>query len=115
MQRSQRVLVKESIQEQLYQRTFQNPREIGDGFSIIGVKKLWTICAKNMECRAEDVKKHLDKIASRRNKIVHEGDLVRHKKGGRPRQAKITPKQVADDIEWLGILVDAFENAIQTA
>lgn len=84
------LIVRASVQEQIYQRTFQSPREIADGLSIIGVKRLWVNCATHLGCGAEDVIKRLNKVAARRNRIVHEGDLVRHKKGGKLRQAKIT-------------------------
>ena len=106
------ILVRASVQELLYKKTFQNSREIESGLLIIGVRRLWTGCATHMGCTADDITTRLNKVASRRNKIVHEGDLVRHKKGGKLRQAKITPKQVAKEIIWVGEFVDAIERSI---
>lgn len=106
------ILVRASVQEQLYHRTFQSSREIADGLSIIGVKRLWASCSNHLGCTADEITKHLDKVASRRNKIVHEGDLVRHKKGGKLRQATITPKQVANEIRWIANVVDSIELSI---
>jgi len=106
------ILVRASVQELLYKKTFQNSREIESGLLIIGVRRLWTGCATHMGCTAEDITTRLNKVAARRNKIVHEGDLVRHEKGGKLRQAKITPNQVAKEIIWLGEFVDAIEHSI---
>jgi hypothetical protein len=102
-------IVKASVQELLYKRTFQSPDEIAQGLSIVGVTGLWTSCSQQMGCGAKDVTSRLNKIVSRRNKIVHEGDIVRHQRGGKVRHAEITPTQVANDVKWLDSLVNAIE------
>jgi hypothetical protein len=106
------ISVRASVQELLYKKTFQSPREIADGLSIIGVKKLWVGCATHMGCNANDITNRLNRVVSRRNRIVHEGDIVRHKKGGKLRHAPITRKQVAAEIIWVGDLIDAIEQSI---
>jgi RiboL-PSP-HEPN len=105
-------LVRASLQEFLYKRTFQSPNEIAQGLQIIGVGNLWTECGTQMNCTAHVITTRLDKIVTRRNKIVHEGDIIRHKRGGKVRYAKITPRQVADDVIWLGQLVAAIEAVV---
>lgn len=104
-------IIRASLQDVLYKRTFQSPNEIAQGLSIIGATNLWNECATQMGCSPKDITTRLDKIVARRNKMVHEGDIVRHKRGGKVRYGKITPKQVANDVIWLSTLVDAIEKA----
>jgi hypothetical protein len=105
-------LIKVSVQELLYKRTFQSPDEVSQGLSIIGITGIWTSCAGHLACEPKDVTKRLNSIVSRRNKIVHEGDLIRHRRGGRVRHAEITTARVASDVIWLAKLVEAIETAI---
>jgi len=105
-------IVRQSIQEQLHRQTFQAPDDIVRGLRIIGIDNLWQTCAGTMGSRPNDITRRLKEIVDRRNRIVHEGDIVRHKRGGKIRYRKITPNQVANDITWLGELVDAIEAAV---
>jgi hypothetical protein len=104
--------VRQAIQDQLHRDTFQKPDDVVRGLKIIGVENLWPTCATEMGCTANDIVTRLRDIVDRRNKIVHEGDIVRHKRGGKIRYRKITPRQVAKDIVWIGDLVDAIEAAV---
>jgi hypothetical protein len=105
-------IVRQAIQDQLHRDTFQKPDDVVRGLKIIGVENLWPTCATEMGCTANDIVTRLRDIVDRRNKIVHEGDIVRHKRGGKIRYRKITPRQVAKDIVWIGDLVDAIEAAV---
>lgn len=106
-------IVKASIQELLYKRTFQSPDEIAQGLSIVGVTNLWSCCSQQLDCRPQEITSKLNKIVSRRNKIVHEGDIIRHNRGGKLRHAEITPTQVANDVKWLESLVSAIERSCE--
>jgi hypothetical protein len=57
----------------------------------------------------ESIKKQMNELAKKRNQIVHEGDLVRHERGGHTRLNKITYKYVQDSIGFLKNLVDTIE------
>jgi len=105
-------IVRQAIQDQLHRDTFQKPDDVVRGLKIIGVDDLWRTCATNMGCTANDIVSRLTDIVDRRNKIVHEGDIVRHKRGGKIRYRKITPKQVEKDIIWVGDLVKAIQAAV---
>lgn len=105
-------IVRQSIQEQLHRETFQRPDDIVRGLKIIGVDDPWQTCANTMGCTRNEIVTRLREIADRRNKIVHEGDIVRHKRGGKIRYRRITPKQVASNITWIGQLVDAIEASV---
>lgn len=57
------------------------------------------------------IKKQLNKIAERRNHIVHEGDLARHQRGGSVKAQQIERKFVEDSLNFLDKFVDALELA----
>ena len=79
---------------------------------VIGVGDLWGQCALRMRCQPQDITRRLNKIVDRRNRIVHEGDILRRKRGGKIAYHEITAKEVAGDITWLSSLVDAIEHTV---
>lgn len=52
----------------------------------------------------------LNALVQRRHRIVHEGDLIRHQRGGQTRAQSITRKYVADSLDFLDTLVGHLEN-----
>lgn len=108
-------LVKKAVQGELFKQTFQSPNKIAEGLAMLGIKSLWSTCAVAMDCKAKDIEDRLKRIVARRNRIVHEGDLKVHVKGGGVRRAKIAASKVGSDIEWVGRLVDAIEDAADAA
>lgn len=56
------------------------------------------------------LKDQLNQIASRRNSIVHEGDLVKHERGGAVKMQPISRKYVADKLDFLDQFVGHLEN-----
>jgi hypothetical protein len=56
------------------------------------------------------VKDQLGEIAKRRNWIVHEGDLVRHQRGGVCRCHDVSPKFVHDSLDFLDDFVNHLES-----
>jgi hypothetical protein len=55
------------------------------------------------------VQAQLNAIANRRNSIVHEGDLVRHQRGGRVRRLSIDGKFVKESLDFLDTFVGHLE------
>lgn len=98
-----------AIQKTLYERTFQSPHDIAEGFKLAGKSKIWTACSKQMNCEAQDIITRLSEIVRRRNRIVHEGDLVRHERAGGVRCHPISAEEVKGIVLWVGSLVDALE------
>jgi hypothetical protein len=106
-------IIRQALQEVLHRdETFQRPDDIARGMKIIGVDDLWGQCAQRMGCQPRDIKKRLDRIVDRRNRIVHEGDILRRKRGGNIAYHPIRVSEVADDIRWLGDLVDSIEDVV---
>ncbi|MCL6564986.1 MAG: hypothetical protein K6U09_01030 [Acidobacteriia bacterium] len=106
-------LVRQALQEVLHrEETFQRPDDIARGMKIIGVDNLWGKCAQRLGCQPRDIAKRLNKIVDRRNRIVHEGDILRRKRGGKIAYHPIQATEVAGDIKWLSDLVNTIEDVV---
>ena len=93
-------------------RPFQSWREIEYAFELLGV----TTLSGQLQAayRIGDItpkRRVLNDIVRRRHWIVHEGDLIRHKKGGNARCHEISPKFVRESLEFLDDLAEKL-NAI---
>lgn len=106
-------IVRQALQEALHRdETFQRPDDIAKGMKIIGITDLWRQCAQRMSCQPGDITKRLNRIVDRRNRIVHEGGILRRKKGGKIAYYPIRAYEVAADIKWLGNLVESIEQVV---
>jgi len=56
-------------------RTFQRAASISEALSLVGVQSLWDKVAAGVGRPASDVKRELDLVIERRNRIAHEGDI----------------------------------------
>jgi hypothetical protein len=99
-----------TVQEMLHRRPFQSWRDIEYAFCLIGVKG---IAGRIQESKGiasiDSYRAQLAKIVDRRHRIVHEGDLPRHQRGGQATKAAITPKYVKDAIEFIEDFVSELE------
>lgn len=71
-----------AVREHLSRKTFQLPEDIAKGVKLFSDVQLWNEVAiflgasiSNKEKEAKRIRLELNQIVSRRNKIVHEGDL----------------------------------------
>lgn len=103
--------VRKALQEELHRRPFQSWREIDYAFRVIGVNDLaGRLQAAFGLADSRPIKERVNAIARRRNFIVHEGDLERHQRGGRPKLLNITPRGVRNDLDYLVQLVGHLEH-----
>ena len=73
-----------ALQEALHRRTFQSWREIEEAFELVGIRGLTgRLQAGYRVGNISPIKNQLNNIVQRRHQIVHEGDLIRHQRGGR--------------------------------
>lgn len=101
---------RKAVQEILHKRPFQSWRDIEYAFRLIGVSGLaGDIQANKGLSDLTSYKKQLALVVERRHRIVHEGDLPRHQRGGQAIKASITPKQVNDAINYIEDLVAELE------
>lgn len=95
-----------SLQEALHLRTFQSWREIEEAFELIGVTGITgTLQAAYGIGNIKPIKVQLNALVQRRHRIVHEGDLVRHKRAGHSRVNPVKRKYVADSLDFVDSLV----------
>ena len=95
-------IVRKKVQELLHKRPFQSYREIEYAFNLLGIKDLSGQLQKLYGVGdMKAIKAQLGHIAMRRNQIVHEGDLVRHERGGQIQWHPITRKYVVDSLDFI--------------
>jgi hypothetical protein len=94
--------IRKYAQEFLHRQPFQNWREINKAFQLIGENnlsgKLQTAYGVG---NMQPIKEELNRIARRRNHIVHEGDLARHQRGGEVKAQQIEKRFVSDSLDFL--------------
>jgi len=104
-------IVRKKVQEVLFKRPFQSFKEIEYAFQLLGVTNLESqLKASYGIDNWRTVKSQLSHLVKRRNQIVHEGDLVRHERGGQIRWEAITRRYVADSLDFL----DGFVRHLET-
>jgi hypothetical protein len=105
--------VRHILQESLHQRTFQSWSEIESAFELVGVNGLaGQIQAARHAATIQPLKKQLGDIARRRNQIVHEGDLVRHRRGGQPKRHPVDRTYAKNSISFVQDLVDTLDKLV---
>jgi hypothetical protein len=99
-----------ALQEALHLRTFQSWREIEEAFELMGItaltEKLQTAYGIG---DIRPFKNQLNVLVKRRHRVVHEGDLVRHKRAGHSRVHPLKRKYVADSLDFIDQLVEHLE------
>ena len=104
--------IKLQIQEMLHREfTFQNVAGVEKGAKILGVKDFWQKVADRMPDSPEkgEVQKQLTKVVGRRNKIVHEADIVRKISAKNISQNKINRNEAIELVGWVKEFVAAMD------
>ena len=104
--------IKLEIQEMLHREfTFQNVHGIEKGAKILGISDFWGQVASNMPGTPTkgEVQRQLTKVARRRNKIVHEADIVRKISAKAITQNKIERAEAHDSVMWVNDFVKAMD------
>jgi hypothetical protein len=106
------VAVKEALQERLLKMTFQSSRGVEDALAMCG-EGGWGDVAKKCGVAVNTLKKRLDRMVHRRNRIVHESDLQREARPQAVKRQDVDVREVARDIKWLEDLVDAIDQVVK--
>lgn len=94
--------IRRFAQEELHRKPFQSWREIDYAFRLIGQSNLsGELQRAYVVGDMRPIKKQLNDIVARRHRIVHEGDLVRHQRGGNIKPQSIERMFVADSLDFL--------------
>lgn len=99
------------IQDYLHTMCFQSWREIYHAFALLGITDVnaQIINQHRIGNLKKDVEARLNEIVRRRNLVVHEGDLIRHKRAGKVRLQPIGSSFVKESLDFLDELVDMLE------
>ncbi|WP_420426819.1 hypothetical protein [Algiphilus sp.] len=102
--------VRKKVQELLHQRPFQSWREVEYAFKLLGITNLAGQLQGAMGLGdISPVRNQLNQIVARRNHIVHEGDIVRHQRGGNLRPRELQPAFVNQSLDFLDDFVGHLE------
>lgn len=83
-----RVILKRNLQERLSKLTFQGVRGIELAADYLAIRSPWSLVSDGLGVTPETAKQRVAQFYRRRNRIAHEGDLVRYQ---RPRVIKREP------------------------
>jgi len=106
------VHAKEALRRRLTKETFQTYDQIASSLAMAGVQQGWSQICHHLHLTDAQVRNTLSRINHQRNKIVHEGDIVRL---ARPRSIKlerINPSQVRKDLRWIEALIHAIDQIV---
>ncbi|MFB7345011.1 HEPN domain-containing protein [Streptomyces hydrogenans] len=108
------VRARNALNEQLLTMTFQSARQVEKALQMLGVTRCWSKLAPvmNPPTTSADLQKRLNSLSHRRNKIVHEGDLLRLNRPQKVGHEKITAPEVAADLDWIEAFVAALDQVI---
>ena len=102
--------IRKKLQELLHQRPFQSWREIEYAFKLLGIRNLAGQLQQAMAVGdIGPTKAQLNQIVARRNSIVHEGDLVRHQRGGQLRAQEVRRVWVIQSLDFFDDFVQHLE------
>jgi hypothetical protein len=105
--------IKAEVQKMLHREfTFQSVAGINRGTKILGVKDFWKQIADRMPegpHKAGDIQNQLKKVAQRRNKIVHEADIVRKISAKSITQNSIDRAEAFELVYWVRDFVHAMD------
>ncbi|MFB8314728.1 HEPN domain-containing protein [Streptomyces sp. NPDC055961] len=105
------VRARNALNDQLLTMTFQSARQVEKALQMLGVTRCWKQLAPvmNPPTTPADLQKRLNSLSHRRNKIVHEGDLLRQDRPRKVGHEKITAVEVKADLDWIEAFVAALD------
>lgn len=109
-------LIRNAIRDILHKRPFQSWRELEDAMSLIGITNLESQLKVHLTASGLNrVKASLSHAAHIRNRIVHEGHIERHLRGGSIKHGWISRTEVELTIANIQKLIEGLEACSSTA
>lgn len=102
------------LNERLLTMTFQTARQVEDALAMLGVVQPWKNLSKAISppSTEAELKRRLNHLSHRRNKIVHEGDLRRQARPRSIAHEQIEREDVEDDLAWIKSFVSALAQVV---
>lgn len=112
-----RVGVKRQLRDRLLRETFQSYEAVSRALGMVGRSGDWPAIGAQMSPpqQPSDIKRRLNRIVTRRNEIVHEGDYERLEKPRSPKRHSITTREAGGDIDFIAELIDAIHAVVSGA
>lgn len=104
--------IKKELQKVLHEQTFQPSNGIKRAFDMLGIQDCWTKVSREMGIDKSVMLKQLNDSVKRRNKIVHEADIVLKTKAKRIDKRPIAKKEVEDAVKFIRDFVEASDIVI---
>ncbi len=105
--------IKVEVQKMLHREfTFQSVAGIERATRILGIKNFWQLVSDRMPGNPKrgEVQNQLKKVARRRNKIVHEADVVRRIRAKSITQNSIDRSEAFEMVNWVQDFVHAMDD-----
>lgn len=107
-----RTILKTRFRKALREKTFQRPQRVEEAFGLLGVGKIWNEIAAKMNAKPENIKSKLDQIAKRRNKNVHEADVLQKERPQSIHLRDIDSNTVQEEMDWIYSLAEAIDGVV---
>lgn len=104
--------IKKELQKVLHGETFQSSSGVKKAFDMLGIDDCWTKVAYEMSMEKSQMIKTLNDSVRRRNKIVHEADIILKTKAKRISKRKISKIKVEKTIAFIRKFVEASDTVI---
>ncbi len=91
-------------------KTFQSPSNVSDALKFITDKRVWEEVSKKLGKPADQIKKQLELLVQRRNKIAHEADID---PGLLTSKTSISEATAREAIEFIENLVNAIAEVVK--
>lgn len=92
-------------------RSFQEPKNISEALSYIGISKVWVKVGEIVGIESSELQSRLSLIISRRNQIAHESDI--NPTLGIGEKYAIDDKIVKKTIDFIKQIIDAIERVVE--
>lgn len=89
--------------------TYQTERGVENAMALAGATKYWEPVSKALNETPRAVKSHLNALAHRRNKIVHEGDILRKSRPRRIQHEELDRAEVLRELTWIRAFLIAMD------
>jgi hypothetical protein len=107
-----RIILRQKFREALNKKTFQKYEDISNAFGLLNLNNPWDNIATEMNISSVILKKRINSITHRRNKIVHEGDIQHGHKRKKIKLNDIKHNDTVEDIKWLDAFVKAIDKMV---
>ncbi len=101
------VRARNVLHKRIMRDSYQSARNVELALQMAGIKAIWSGLAKEMGEPASDIKTHLNHVSSRRNAVVHEGDIERLSRPQAIRRQDLSAADVRAELDWVRRFVTA--------